>query len=302
MISSWSYKTRFWRTRKELDCYSHVHPQYYLILKTKLQKAESRITMYCGSRNFRWSSRGRARRTMHLFLWSGRWVYFRWVCIRCEGANMAITPIQVLYAVSSQTKRAASQPRKEISVEFVLHFSSLFGTRNEAGTNYLDQLYDPPVLPKDVLTIFQNCLPHISFFMQSSQLHILKEIYKRIGDKTATEFCLQFVSRWIIDVAIEKEKNNHQPTHAFEKVEIDNISPELSIILSYQFFHIRKNEKPGNLKPKCRLVPYGNRDKEKHEVLADSFIAQFAVIRLVSSLAIVLLFTIFKSLLHIYNI
>lgn len=41
------------------------------------------------------------------------------------------------------------------------------------------------------------------------------------------------------------------------------------------------------LKLKSRLVPRGKRDKDKYEVRVDSSIAQFAVFRLVSSLAVV---------------
>jgi hypothetical protein len=60
-----------------------------------------------------------------------------------------------------------------------------------------------------------------------------------------------------------------------------DLPPRSNIISSHHFFSIKK-VLDGNLKPKCRMIPHGNRDREKTGLRTDSVTVQFAVIRLLS--------------------
>jgi hypothetical protein len=66
-----------------------------------------------------------------------------------------------------------------------------------------------------------------------------------------------------------------------------DLFPRSIVISSHHFFSIKKTS-DGNLKLKCRTVPHGSRDREKAGLRTDSATAQFAVIRLLLSLAVLL--------------
>lgn len=64
-------------------------------------------------------------------------------------------------------KRVASQQRKGISVESVLHAKTLFVTLHETGASSSDQPYDTPATSKNVETVLQKYPLYLLFSMQS---------------------------------------------------------------------------------------------------------------------------------------
>ena len=66
---------------------------------------------------------------------------------------------------------------------------------------------------------------------------------------------------------------------AFEELHIRDIPKNANLISSHCFFQIKFDGHDKKLKLKCRLVPHGNKDKEKDNIRSDSSTAQFTVIR-----------------------
>lgn len=134
--------------------------------------------------------------------------------------------------------------------------------------------------------VTQPTYPHFS--LDSSEQFVLKEIREAIGDKPASESKLQFAPRWLIDKAIEKEKKAYIDNRAFEEVDIKTVPRDSNIISSHHFFVVKADGEKEKLKLKCRLVPHGNRDREKDSIRKDAATAQFAIIRLLLSFAAIL--------------
>ena len=93
-------------------------------------------------------------------------------------------------------------------------------------------------------------------------------------------FCLS-----IIEKAIQNEKNNFIEKKAFREVNVKSLPKGANLISSHCFFQVKTDGESGKLKLKCRLVPHGNRDREKDKIRKDSATAQFPVIRSLLSAA-----------------
>ena len=94
---------------------------------------------------------------------------------------------------------------------------------------------------------------------------------------------LEFIPRWIIDKAIESERENYKS--AFEEVHLSDLPRHSNVISSHHFFLEKVDGKKNEFRLKCRLVPHGNRDRDKDILRTDSSTAQFPDISLVLSLA-----------------
>jgi hypothetical protein len=114
---------------------------------------------------------------------------------------------------------------------------------------------------------------------------LLHQIQAAIGDSDVSITQLQWVPSWILDKAVTTEKENY--LMACHPVKLHELPPRSNVISSHHFFSIKKTS-DGNLKLKCRMVPHGNRDREKAGLRTDSATAQFAAIRLLLSLAVLL--------------
>ena len=125
--------------------------------------------------------------------------------------------------------------------------------------------------------------------LESCEQDILKQIRNVIGDKAVSESKLQFAPRWIIDKAIENEKNNYKSS--IEPVCRFNLPGNANVVSSHHFFVVKFDGESGKLKLRCRVVPHGNRDQLKDDLRSDSSTAQFPIIRTVLSMAVIHKFT-----------
>ena len=116
---------------------------------------------------------------------------------------------------------------------------------------------------------------------------LLQQIQAAIGDSDVSLTQLQWAPTWLLDKAVTIEKENY--LKACKPIKLLDLPPRSNVISSHHFISIKKTS-DGNLKLKCRMVPHGNRDREKAGLRTDSATAQFAAIRLLLSLAVLLNF------------
>lgn len=119
---------------------------------------------------------------------------------------------------------------------------------------------------------------------------ILHNMYEVLAENPTSNFQLQFAPRWILRKAIEAEKENYRKEGAYKEVEYKSFPPNVNVNSSHHFFELRFSEDAGELRLKYRLVPHGNREKDKHTVRTHSSIEQFPIIRVVLTIAAILRF------------
>ena len=117
---------------------------------------------------------------------------------------------------------------------------------------------------------------------------LLRQLLEVIRDEPVSESRLQFLPRWMLDKAILEEKKNFALNHAFEEWNIRALPRDANLISSHCFFQLKHDGTTDKLKLKCRLVPHGNRDKDKESLRKDSATAQFSSIRSLLSAAAIL--------------
>ena len=92
-----------------------------------------------------------------------------------------------------------------------------------------------------------------------------------------------------LDFGKRRGRRKGKLPQGFLPMKLLELPPRSNNISSHHFFSIKKVS-DGNLKLKCRMVPHGNRDREKTGLRTDSATAQFAAIRILLSLAVLLNF------------
>jgi hypothetical protein len=112
---------------------------------------------------------------------------------------------------------------------------------------------------------------------------LLQQIQAAIGYSYVSITQLQWAHTWLLDKAVTTEKENY--LKACRPIKLLDLPPRSNVISSHHFLSIKKIS-DGNLKLKCRMVPHGNRDREKSGLRTDSATAQFAAILLLLSLAV----------------
>ena len=184
--------------------------------------------------------------------------------------------------LSKQIPRRVEQPVLDIGPTSLRHVRSLL----VADKDSLNDSFDPPCPEKDV-GVTQIVSPdQLPKMLQSSEQKVLREIKDVIGVRTASEHSLQFAPQWILQKAIDNERDEYRK-HVNE-VDIRTLPRDANIISSHHFFQVKHDGHEDSLKLKCRLVLHGNRDKHKDSIRSDSSTAQFAVIRIVLSFAAIL--------------
>lgn len=177
---------------------------------------------------------------------------------------------------------------RDSSSLFVANENSLYASSLSNEPLWIRTSYNPLKLFKDIDRISTQKPPNTTFHFKSYVQRILRNMMNIIGDRPTTESRLQFAQRCIIDKAIEEEKQNYKYAQAYEELDIAHVPKGASIISSNLFFKIKTDGIADKLQLKCRLVPHGNRNREKSNVRSDSPPAQFPVIALVLSFAVVL--------------
>jgi hypothetical protein len=121
--------------------------------------------------------------------------------------------------------------------------------------------------------------------LYATEQSILLQIQAAIGDYDVSASQLQWVPQWLLDKAVKGEQTNYLT--ACNPVHFRDLPAQSNVISSHLFFSIKQSS-DGHLKLKCRMVPNGNRDREKAGLRTDSATAQFGTIRLLLSLAVLL--------------
>ena len=120
--------------------------------------------------------------------------------------------------------------------------------------------------------------------LQSMEQEVLRKLHEVIGSEQISESKLeQFVPRWVIDKSIAIEMENYES--GFEEVKLSDLPRCANMILSHNFFVVKRDGKRNEWRQRCRLVLHGNRDKYKHEPRTDTSTVQFPAIRFALSLA-----------------
>jgi Reverse transcriptase (RNA-dependent DNA polymerase) len=140
---------------------------------------------------------------------------------------------------------------------------------------------------KDVGPIFSTPGPstYETLGLHATEQSILLRIQAAIGDSDVSASQLQWVPQWILDKAVKGEQTNYLT--ACSPVHFRDLPAQSNAISSHFFFSIKQSS-DGHLKLKCRMVPHGNRDREKAGLRTDSSTAQFGTIRLLLSLTVLL--------------
>ena len=120
--------------------------------------------------------------------------------------------------------------------------------------------------------------------LKSHKQEVLNMIHKTIGTTTVTYKALEFAPPWITDESFQKEFEDNW-INSFEPISEAEVPRNKSnIVTCHTLYRIKQNEH-GERKLKARIVPHGNRDKEKHNIRGDSAAVQFDAIRLTLSMA-----------------
>ena len=124
--------------------------------------------------------------------------------------------------------------------------------------------------------------------ISSDKSRILNEIHGVIGSHQVTAGKLAFAPPWISEQAFETEHKNNW-SHAYKEVPEREVPRFANVISSHVVYKVKTNEM-GNRELKARIVPHGNRDKEKDTIRKDSATAQLGIIRLLLSIVTFLRF------------
>lgn len=124
--------------------------------------------------------------------------------------------------------------------------------------------------------------------LQSYEKTILKQLAETSRFEPVSENKLQFATRWVIDKSIQKEKSNYIGQRTFQPIRMSSLPRNANLKSSHHFFELKLDGKKDILKLKCRLVPHGNRDRQKDYLRTDSVTTQFVYIRTFLSIAVLL--------------
>ena len=117
--------------------------------------------------------------------------------------------------------------------------------------------------------------------INSMEQELLAQLLDTLRTEHIAERNINFLPQWIIDNAVKKELGNY--SGAYEEHQISSLPFSANVISSHAFFHVTKDGEGNTLRLKCRLVPHGKADREKHELRSDCATAHFPVIRLIFS-------------------
>lgn len=135
-------------------------------------------------------------------------------------------------------KRLFSKPFHDVGACSGTEVRTLYSTASpkHVGTDAvtLNNSYNPPRTEKDIGDVQVSELPHLPFRLESVEQEALHEIKAVIGDKTASEFELQFAPRWLLHKPIAGKKKNCDG--AYEEVRLKTLPRGLNVKPSHLFF------------------------------------------------------------------
>jgi Reverse transcriptase (RNA-dependent DNA polymerase) len=119
----------------------------------------------------------------------------------------------------------------------------------------------------------------------------LKQIYSKHQGHEATRSKLSWVPDWVLDKALSVESANWLPI--VNEMLYQDVSPQENIISSHTLYRVKVAD-DGKFSLKARIVPHGNRDKEKENIRGDSEVADHTSYRTVLALSAILNLPLFK--------
>lgn len=125
--------------------------------------------------------------------------------------------------------------------------------------------------------------PQLYTELQSRKQPTLQHIFDKIGNTQVNLQQLEFAPPWILDEAFEEEHDGNWK-NAYTTTPEKEVPQDANVITSHVVYKIKTAE-TGEMKLKARIVPHGNRDKDKEDIRKDSSTAQFNCIRLLLSIA-----------------
>jgi hypothetical protein len=111
--------------------------------------------------------------------------------------------------------------------------------------------------------------------------NLLAEAFDAVGSKEVSSSALSFLPPWMIEKAVETERQNH--LNVVEEKSYAQAGPQVNVLSTHSFLKVKFED--GSYKLKSRLDPHGNRDEEKDALRKDSSTDQSSVIRLVLAIA-----------------
>jgi hypothetical protein len=116
-------------------------------------------------------------------------------------------------------------------------------------------------------------------------------VHEKCGSSEITRYKLSWVSDWVLDKALQEEVANWKPI--VDEVLLSTVPCNANIVSSHTFYHaIMKDD--GKFRLKARIVPHGNRDRDKDLIRGHSEIACHSSYRTVMALSVVLGLKLFK--------
>lgn len=104
--------------------------------------------------------------------------------------------------------------------------------------------------------------------LQSDRNQMLNLVHETFGSKQVNRSQWDFAPSWIADEAFTRENDNNWPS-AYRTIRECDVPRDANIIKSQVVYKLTTGE-DGTRKLKGRLVPHGNRDDEKENLLKDS--------------------------------
>ena len=125
---------------------------------------------------------------------------------------------------------------------------------------------------RDIGTTIIQPTPAPPSDLQSDRQQILKTILDTVGPSSVTRKKLEFAPAWILDEAFEREHRDNWE-RAYIIIDDKEVPRHANIITSHTIYKIREQE-DGSKTLKNRIVPHGNRGREKDNIRKDSSTAQ----------------------------
>lgn len=121
----------------------------------------------------------------------------------------------------------------------------------------------------------------------SDEQKVLEQVYVATDGKQVSRKQMECAPQWLLDKSVKNELDANWKGSYIE-VNENNVAPDANVISAHFVYKVKVEEKDKK-RLKARLCPHGNRDKMKHEVRKDSATAQFDVIRMICSIASILM-------------
>lgn len=118
--------------------------------------------------------------------------------------------------------------------------------------------------------------------LKTEKQRVLYGILKQIGTRQVNRSELIFAPPWVLEEAFEREHNSNW-SDAYVCVPEAEVERKANLITSHVVYKVKTDEKSERTM-KARIVPHGNRDKEKDDIRKDSATVQLDIIRLLLSL------------------